>query len=432
MVETKNVKMEEKLSLTQTIPEKFIYKKEQVALVKLDDYKQENVKKALNSLITLLGVKDYFKGKIVLLKPNVLSGGKNVHTPPEILEVVIQFLKTEGGVKKIIVGDSTLTSTITERSLRSSRIMEICENEGVEVLNFFKSNREKIVLRNPPHEAEEEIFLPQEVCKADIIINLPKLKTHTGFVYTGAIKNLFGMLGNKQKMHLTHSNKLTFQKMLADIYFAVEETNDLDKPKILTIMDAVIAMEGKGPQFGKPRKVGLMIAGFNSAAIDIVGYTLMNGNPKDLETINSLARRTDLPADISQLELLGEKRYQDFIVKNFKKPKISLLKKSGYSLKWLPTSVAKHIMKMSIKINKNKCTLCEQCVKHCPASAMRRVGNEIVVDDEKCIECYCCGEGCPNDAIVAKWNLFRIIPYMIIFSIVGISLIIWLILFLFL
>ena len=158
----------------------------------------------------------------------------------------------------------------------------------------------------------------------------------------------------------------------------------------------------------------------------------MNGNPKDLETINSLARRTDLPVDISQLELLGEKRYQDFIVKNFKKPKISLLKKSGYSLKWLPTSVAKHVMKMSIKINKNKCTLCEQCVKHCPASAMRRVGNKIVVDDEKCIECYCCGEGCPNDAIVAKWNLFRIIPYMIIFSIVGISLIIWLILFLFL
>ena len=135
MVETKNVKMEEKSSLIQTIPEKFIYKKEQVALVKLDDYKQENVKKALNSLITLLGVKDYFKGKTVLLKPNVLSGGKNVHTPPEILEVVIQFLKTEGGVKKIIVGDSTLTSTITERSLRSSRIMEMYSINTTEKLS---------------------------------------------------------------------------------------------------------------------------------------------------------------------------------------------------------------------------------------------------------------------------------------------------------
>ena len=432
MVETKNVKMEEKFGLIQTISKKFTYKKKQVALVKLDDYKQENVKKALNSLIDLLGVRDYFKGKSVLLKPNVLSGGKNVHTPPEILEILIQFLKTEGEVKKIIVGDSTLTSTITERSLRSSRIMEICENEGIEVLNFFKSNRKKIILKNPPYDAEEDIYLPQEVCDADIIINLPKLKTHSGFVYTGAIKNLFGVLGNKQKMHLTHSNKLTFQKMLADIYFAVEETNDRDKPKVLTIMDAVIAMEGKGPQFGKPRKVGLMIAGFNSAAIDIVGYNLMNGNPKDLEAINSLARRTDLPVDISQLELLGEKNYQDFVIRNFKKPKVSLLKKSGYSLKWLPTSIAKFIMKMSIKINKKKCTLCEQCVKHCPASAMRRVGNEIVIDDEKCIECYCCGEGCPNDAIDAKWNLFRIMPYMIIFSIVGISLIIWLILILFL
>jgi len=430
MVESKDDNMIEKINTNSTLTHKFNYKKRQVALVKLDDYEPENVKKALTSLIELLDIQDYFKGKSIFLKPNVLSGGKNVHTPPEILISLIQLLKTKGNIKELHVGDSTLTSSITERSLKSSSIKEMCQLEDVDVINFFKSDREKIKLANPPHDAEYEIYLPKEVCDADMIINLPKLKTHTGFVYTGAVKNLFGMLGNKQKMHLTHSNKQSFQKMLADIYFAVEETNETNMPKVLTIMDAVIAMEGKGPQFGKPRKVGLMIAGFNSAAVDIVGYTLMNGNPRDLEAINSLARRTDLPVDISQLELIGEKNYKDFIVKNFKKPKITLLKKSGYSMKWLPTSIAKLMMKMSIKINKKKCTLCEQCIEHCPASAMVREGNEIVIDVQKCIECYCCGEGCPNDAIDAKWFLFRIMPYLIISITIGVGLILW-ILFLF-
>ncbi|MFX1275445.1 MAG: DUF362 domain-containing protein [Promethearchaeota archaeon] len=427
MVESKEVKTIEKFNSNYVLPNKFNYKKEIVAIVKLDDYESENVKRALNSLIELLGIQDYFKGKKVLLKPNVLSGGKNVFTPPEIITSLIQILKEKGDVKEILVGDSTLTSTITSRSLKSSKIKEMCESEEVSVLNFFKSEREKIRLVNPPHDAEEDIYLPKEVCEADLIINLPKLKTHSGFVYTGAIKNLFGMLGNKQKMHLIHNNKTNFQKMLADIYFAVEETNQTDKPKVLTVMDAVIAMEGKGPQFGKARKIGLMIAGFNSAAVDIIGYTLMNGNPSDLEAINSLARRTDLPVEISQLELQGEKNYQDYIIKNFKKPKIALLKKSGYSLKWLPTGIAKLLMRMSIKINKKKCTLCEQCVKHCPASAMTRKGDKILIDDQKCIECYCCGEGCPNDAIDAKWYLFRIMPYVIIAGIIGFSLILWII-----
>lgn len=409
----------------QVLPEKFSYKKQQVAIVKLDNYEPENVKIALNLLIDLLDLQDYFKGKSLLLKPNVLSGGKNVHTPPEIVKVLIQILKTKGGAKEIMVGDSTLTSTITERSLKSSGIKKICDSEGIHVFNFFKSDREKVQLVNPLPDAEEEIYLPKEVCDADIIISLPKLKTHTGFIYTGAIKNLFGVLSNKQKMHLDHKDKLKFQKMLADVYFAVEETNKTNMPKTLTIMDAVIAMEGKGPQFGKPRNIGLMIAGFNSAAVDIVGYTLMNGNPGDLETIQSLARRTGLPVDVTQLDILGEKNYQDFVIKNFKKPRINLLNKKGYSMKWIPTFIARSMLRMSIRIDRKKCTLCEQCVGHCPAGAMIRKGNKIVIDDHECIECYCCGEGCPNDAIDAKWVLFRILPYLIIFLGIGFGLLLW-------
>ena len=77
-------------------------------------------------------------------------------------------------------------------------------------------------------------------------------------------------------------------------------------------------MEGKGPRAGKPRKVGLFIAGFNPAAVDIVGYTLMNGNPNDLDAITSVAKRTELPVDISQLEILGEIDIHKFVISDFK------------------------------------------------------------------------------------------------------------------
>lgn len=424
MVESKEVKMEEVASTKKELPMKFNYKKNMVAIAAIDDYEPENVKNALKSLIQLLGIEDYFGGKKIVMKPNVLASASNAFTPTEIQTELIKYLKTEGKAKEIIVADSTLNKTITTRALKASKITERCEAEGVEVHNFFESEREKIALSNPVYEAEEAIYLPKEICDADLVINLPKLKTHTGFVYTGAIKNLLGVLGNKQKMHLKYGEKDMFQKMLADIYFAVEETNETDKPKVLTIMDAVIAMEGKGPQFGKARKVGVMLAGFNSAAIDIVGYSLMNGKPNDLEAIKSVARRTNLPVEISQLDIVGNINYKDYVVKDFKKLNTKLLNRTGYSMKIIP--FPNLILKINIKVNDKECTLCKRCVEHCPASAMAIKDEKVVIDKGVCIECYCCGESCPNDAITARWNLFKILPYLIVAIAIGIGAIIWL------
>lgn len=429
MVESKELNIEREVSIKHAIPLKFDYKKEKVAIVKLDDYEPENIKRALKSILELLDLKDYFNGKTVLLKPNVLTSSEHTFTPCELVTGLIQIFKNEAGVKEIFVGDSTFTKNLTSHYLKKSKIKEKCEAEGAQVINFFESERKKIDIINPPYSAEESIYLPKEICDIDLVVNMPKLKTHTGYVYTGAIKNLFGILGNKQKMHIIHQNKDAFQRMLGDIYFAIEETNKTDKPKVLTIMDAVVAMEGKGPQFGKPRKIGLLIAGFNSAAIDIVGYTLMNGDPNDLKAITSVANRTKLPIDISQLEIVGEKKYSDYIIDDFKKPKIKLLKGTGYAMKWMPIRFVKFFLKMSIKINKKKCTLCLQCVNHCPASAMAKKKDKIIIDRNKCIECFCCGESCPNDAISAKWYIFRIAPYLILlFSLIALT-IIWVVFF---
>ncbi len=409
----------------EVLPQKFNYKKNRVAIVKLDNYNPENIRNALFKVIELLELENYFNNKSILLKPNFLAPTKNAFTPIELIKELIQILKNKTDAEKISVGDSTLTKKFTSMTFKSSKIRETCEAEGVNLINFFESERVKVKLHNPTYEIEENIYLPKEVVEADLIINLPKLKTHNGYVYTGAIKNLFGLLSNKMHMHMIHKNKLDFQKMLADIYFAVEETNSTDLPKTMTLIDGVIAMEGKGPRAGKPRKVGLLIAGFNSAAVDIVGYTLMNGNPKDLEAIISLAERTELPVDISQLEIIGNIDYRDFVVKDFKIPKVSLLQipetESGLSSK-----IAKKITRISIKIKRKRCILCEDCVKHCPAEAMIRRNEKIIVDVDKCVECFCCGESCPKDAISTKFYIFRVLPLLFLLIGIGAITIIWL------
>jgi len=374
-----------------------------------------------------LEIENYFNNKSILLKPNALAPTKNAFTPPELLKELIQILKNNTDTEKICVGDSTLTKNFTNMTFKRSNIGELCEAEGVNLVNFFESERIKVKLNNPTYEIEEKIYLPKEICDSDLIINLPKLKTHKGYVYTGAIKNLFGLLANKMLMHMTHKNKIKFQKMLADIYFAVEETGiSSDLPKVLTIMDGVMAMEGKGPRSGKPKKVGVLIAGFNSAAVDIVGYTLMNGNPNDLDAITSLANRSELPVDISKLEIVGETNFKSYIVKNFKKPKATSLKKAQVPEKGLISNIYRKATSISIKINRKRCLLCEECVRHCPAEALIRKNDKILVDRDRCIECFCCGESCPNDAINAKWYVFRILPLLIIILAFGTLGIIWL------
>ena len=82
MVESKEKSVEKDIITNQDLPQKFLYKKKKVAIVKLDDYEPENVNKALKSLIKLLEVEDYFGGKTILMKPNVLASTKGAFTPP--------------------------------------------------------------------------------------------------------------------------------------------------------------------------------------------------------------------------------------------------------------------------------------------------------------------------------------------------------------
>ena len=108
-----------------------------------------------------------------------------------------------------------------------------------------------------------EALLAAEVFEADVVINLPKLKTHTLTLLTGAIKNLYGVVSgfNKSKYHLVAFHPKEFAELLVSIYEVIRPS--------LTIMDAVVGMEGEGPYKGEPRFIGAILASPDGVAVKI-------------------------------------------------------------------------------------------------------------------------------------------------------------------
>ncbi|MEX2754067.1 MAG: DUF362 domain-containing protein, partial [Candidatus Sigynarchaeota archaeon] len=267
----------------------------------------------------------------------------------------------------------------------------------------------------------------EPVAKADIVINLPRMKTHAGFVFTGAIKNFFGLHAHKNRMHLIHKDKVDFQHLLGDINQAVlvSAPGTATKP-VLHLMDGIVGMDGKGPAGGKARAFKVLIGSFSPVAVDVVAYTLMGGNPSDLEAIQSLGKRNGWPTTMDRLHIVGDDWKP--LVQKASLPPLSVLR-SGAQGEASASSFMMWATQVVIRVNQRRCKKCLTCVKHCPVQALSKQGNKIVLDSSKCISCFCCGECCPNDALVSRIRLSEVLEKVLIASLIVAVIVIILVLF---
>jgi uncharacterized protein (DUF362 family) len=123
------------------------------------------------------------------------------------------------------------------------------------------------------------------ILEVDKVINIPKIKTHMMTVYSGAVKNLFGVIPGsyKPEYHLRFEDTNDFADVLVDICSFV-------KP-VLTVMDAVVGMEGYGPTNGSPKQVGLIISGANPYELDVVASKTIGLEPKQVPTVKKSMER---------------------------------------------------------------------------------------------------------------------------------------------
>ena len=356
--------------------------KTQVAVTRTN----HGVEKAVKKAITLLGGIDRFiaPGETVLLKPNLF----NVE-PPETgcttdLRIVLataELLKAQGS--HCLLGECPATAAYTrpEMVYEAHNVMEICGKAGIEVRML---DRDPPVKRTTQGKILDTFIFPTSATD-NPVISFPKLKTHALTTLTCAVKNLFGLqqAGTKANHHVTVSNDPeAFSHLLLDIYTAIKSQTRLH------IVDAHIAMEGEGPASGEPVPLGLIIAGDDAVAVDLVASAIMGWDPQNEVGTNYLAKQRGIgPASLEDVEVLGESI--ESVKRVFKKPEIH---QDGQMF------IDIH---MPIHCNENKCKACGVCEKVCPAGAIT-VLDKPKFNMSKCIQCFCCVELCPYNALKAQ------------------------------
>jgi Pyruvate/2-oxoacid:ferredoxin oxidoreductase delta subunit len=225
---------------------------------------------------------------------------------------------------------------------------------------------------------------------ADIVISLPKFKTHGLTVITGAIKNSFGILPGAQKAHLHKESggPERFQELLVDVF-------RLRVPDLF-IMDAVVGMEGNGPASPDLRDIGLILASDNAVAMDAVMATMMGLEPGRLRILQK-AKEVGLGVfDLGAIEVIGELKP----LPDFKLPPFSgevLLKNEAIQ------TLIRDRVSMRPQADGELCTGCGTCIDQCTVSALSMSDENLpVVDADTCISCFCCQELCPEKAITLR------------------------------
>jgi Pyruvate/2-oxoacid:ferredoxin oxidoreductase delta subunit len=244
--------------------------------------------------------------------------------------------------------------------------------------------------------------IAKAVHDADAVISLPKFKTHGMMVLTGAVKNLFGCIPGPRKAqwHLNAGvNRDAFARMLVEL-------SALIRPK-LTIMDAVIGMEGNGPGSGTPRRLNLVLAGADPVSLDVVCGRIAGIDPLMLYIIKAASEAGIGETQLGQILIHGEP-LESATVRDFKLPPLS--HPEWKIPEWL-RPLLKDALTTRPRIDHEACIRCGICRSHCPQQAIDDAGERVAIRYRECIRCFCCQEFCPQGAIsVGRGWALKLIP----------------------
>lgn len=365
---------------------------ETISIAASNSYELPSVRQAIVKLLEPLGGMSAFidRGDRVLLKPNMLSAqepDRAVTTNPAVVQVVAELVLGVGGT--VLIGDSPGLGGFL-RVAEKSGIYAAARNSGAILVEF------KDAVELCGAGMFHSVRLARAYCEADKIINLPKLKTHEMMTMTCAVKNLFGAVVGAEKAgwHLkAGSSRQLFARLLLEIY-------QLKKPT-LTIVDAIIAMEGNGPGSGDPIELGLLLAGVNPVAIDVIAGRLA-GIPGEMLPIEREAISLGLHgALINDIALCGIP-FASIPVTRLKLP-------AGLDVQFgLPPFIANSLKNQltSYPAAKAKtCVFCGVCRDACPPAAITIQNSTLSIDKARCIRCWCCRELCPHSAMETRRGL---------------------------
>jgi uncharacterized protein (DUF362 family)/Pyruvate/2-oxoacid:ferredoxin oxidoreductase delta subunit len=353
--------------------------------IQCHDYNPDNLRAALAGLLRPLGGIEAFvrPGQQVLLKPNLLAAeapARRVTTDPALVAQVGRLALEAGG--EVVIGDSPALDAFAKVGARTG-MAQAARNLGVELVE----------LDQPAPAAGgrrvQSLYLSRRVLEAEVVINLPKLKTHCQMVLTLGVKNMFGAVVAQRKAEWHHmANDYTaFASMLLEVAQAARPA--------LTILDGIWGMEGRGPSNGEPRFFGMLAAAREALILDL-NVASMLGLDWDKYPLAQAAKAAGLiPAPWPLPRWLGPEPPAARL-RNVKIPA------SLRSLRFLPgfmEALTRRYVVSGPAQEIGRCIHCGKCMRICPEKCISARGGRLRFDYRRCIRCYCCQEVCPVNAI---------------------------------
>ena len=320
------------------------------------------------------------KNNRVVIKPNLLAPAppdRAIVTHPLVVRAAVEYVLERHAFP--VISDSPAMGSF-EKILKESGIKDALKGLDVEYREFKKSTPVAVGL---PFQT---IAIAEDALTSDIMINLPKLKTHAQMLLTLGVKNLFGCIVglSKPEWHFRAGvDREMFALLLVQICKAVNPS--------FTVLDGILAMEGQGPgRSGTPREIGVLMGSNDAVALDSAVCRMLGVGPEELLTCRA-AKEIGLEGAESVID--GEVP----VIKDFKFPVIGSL---VFGPKKLHGTMRRHLVQRPVT-DTATCRTCGECWKYCPAKAIQLKGKKIAFDYDKCIRCYCCIEVCPHGALKA-------------------------------
>lgn len=372
-----------------------------VSIIKCGGYELTRLERSIRESLSMAGFDPVnFHGARVAVKPNLLRAvgpESAVVTHPSFFQAMVRIIKAEGGTPLLV--ESPAFQSL-EKVFSRTGYDTVVSEESIEVWD----NNSTSVLHNPNGERYKRFEVASPLFDSDMIVNLPKLKTHGITYLTGAVKNLFGTITglNKSKWHMRAKGREEFAGFLLDLYGAFLFGFEKQKT-IFHCIDGIVAMEGEGPgPSGTPVNAGIIIAGSDAVAVDAVAAMAIGLEMKNILTVKSGTRRglgEGAPDRINIAGIAPEK----LRLRPFAPPRSTFV--ATLMNVNMHHNLLKNLFVEKPVPNAESCTLCYQCRSICPAAAIDkgRDGEKTPhYNYNKCIRCYCCMEICPEAAISLK------------------------------
>jgi uncharacterized protein (DUF362 family)/Pyruvate/2-oxoacid:ferredoxin oxidoreductase delta subunit len=377
-----------------------------VVAARCADYGIEAVLAAVREVLAPLGGMAAFvkPGERIALKPNIILAAapeSAITTHPAVVGAVA-ILVREAGAHPVVIespGSGVVhVKPVIERAYRKAGYRAAAERYGFEICldmdwEWVSCPEARLVKRL-------EVMAP--ILRVDGVINLAKLKTHTFMTFTGATKNLFGVIPglNKVAYHAKLADPRRFAHMLLDVA-------DFVRPR-LHLVDGIVGIEGQGPgTAGTPRALGVLLAGADPVAVDVACCRIAGIDTKAVPVLVAARERGRWSGRAEDVDTLGVP-VANLRVKDFVMP-VMYTRATGLSALGVFDETLRPMLRGFNAMPRPKagrCTLCGSCEQACPGKAitMDEQAGAAKVDDSLCIRCYCCHEVCPSAAIDLEYG----------------------------